>query len=209
MMIVLSAVPASIAFSVVRDRETGVRRAMDLCGLSPAAYWLSTYIVDATLTLVTLFVCLGLYAVFGVAAFTSPTSQRLDATVVLMLLYAAAMPPQTYVLSRVFRSASSAQTTIFLLNVVCVGLMISELNMINIGRNACGSRNPRRFPIAVSMIMGQAAPEAGCKVDGVLRYLYRLLVRPIDEAVVFRVAFRGGLVIWVVLLSLNRPLCVA
>lgn len=27
----------------------------------------------------------------------------------------------------------------------------------------------------VSMIMGQAAPEAGCNVDGVLRYVYRLL----------------------------------
>ena len=176
MMIVVSALPAAAAYGIVRDRETGVRRAMDLCGLSPVAYWLSAWVVDAALTLVTMCVCLGVYAAFGVAAFTSLQSNRLGATATLMALYAAAMPPQTYLLSRAFRSASSAQTSVrgalclcllsplscynfasscsvqvFLINVVCVGLMI------------------------VSMIMGQAAPEAGCNVDGVLRYVYRLL----------------------------------
>lgn len=141
MMIVLSAIPASIAYGVVRDRETGIRRAMDLCGLSPTAYWLTNYVVDALLTLVTLFVCLGLYAAFGVGAFTSLAAHRLEATVVLMVLYAAAMPPQTYVLSRAFRSASSAQTSVFLINVVCVGLMISECWPLR-SQGRCGGNTP-------------------------------------------------------------------
>ncbi len=141
LMIVLCAAPAAIAHAAVRDRETGVRRTMDLAGLSSSAYWLSSWIFDSCTTLLTLSVCLGLFAAFDMAAFTSLISQRLQATISLMVLYCIAMPAQTYALSFAFSSASSAQMGVFLLNIACVGLMI------------------------ISMIMGQAAPMAGCDCE--------------------------------------------
>lgn len=124
-VIAFAFLPASYAIFVVRERETGAKHQQLISGVSLPAYWLATYLWDAASYLIPSGLSILMFVAFGVDAYT--TGEGLTATVLLFLLYGPAVAAQTYCFSYLFKSHSTAQNIVLLLNFLCgLALMITS-----------------------------------------------------------------------------------
>lgn len=144
-VIAFSFIPASFAVFVVKEREVSAKHQQLIGGVSIPAYWLATYAWDCVNYLVPCIVCFFLLVGFN----TLVDDGRWGATLLLLLLFGAAVAPFTYVLSFLFSSHSAAQTSLLVLNLLCMVLLLTSFVMKAIPRT--------------------------CAVDADLRFLYRLL----------------------------------
>jgi ATP-binding cassette, subfamily A (ABC1), member 3 len=145
-VIAFSFIPASFAVFVVRERETGAKHQQLISGVSIPAYWLSTYTWDM---LNYALPCLA--AVILVVAFDIKEllGDSLPATVLLFVSYGFSVAPFTYVLSYLFKSHSTAQTMVLVLNLGCLLLLLAAYIMHLI--------------------------PSTCDTDAALRYVFRLI----------------------------------
>ena len=110
---------------MVRERETGAKHQQLISGVSLPAYWMATYAWDAASYLIPSGLTIVFFLIFGIEAYTK--GESLTATCLLFLLYGPAVAAQTYCLSYLFKSHSSAQNVILILNFVAgLGLMITS-----------------------------------------------------------------------------------
>ena len=124
-VIAFAFLPASYAIFVVRERETGAKHQQLISGVSLPAYWLATYLWDAASYLIPSGLSILMFVAFGVDAYT--TGEGLTATALLFLLYGPAVAAQTYCFSYVFKSHSTAQNIVLLVNFLCgLALMITS-----------------------------------------------------------------------------------
>ena len=124
-VIAFAFLPASYAIFVVRERETGSKHQQLISGVSLPAYWLATFSWDVVSYLIPSGLSIVMFVAFGVDAYT--TGQGLTATALLFLLYGPAVAGQTYCFSFVFKSHSTAQNVVLLLNFVFgLGLMVTS-----------------------------------------------------------------------------------
>jgi hypothetical protein len=121
-------VAPSIIVVLVKEREVGAKHQQMLGGASMFAYWISSYIWDFGVYMITFTVSMTLIRV-------SPTIDALHgdnffAVCLLLLGYGVAMIPFTYCLSFAFKSHSTAQNVVLLLNFIAgLVLMITSFVM--------------------------------------------------------------------------------
>ena len=144
-VIAFSFIPASFAVFVVKEREVAAKHQQLISGVSIPAYWLATYAWDIINYIIPATVCFFLLVGFNQLV----DDGRWKATVLLFFLYGTAVAPFTYVLSFAFSSHSSAQTSLLILNLLCMILLLASFVM-------------------------KAIPGT-CAWDARLRFVYRLL----------------------------------
>ena len=144
-VIAFSFIPASFAVFVVKEREVSAKHQQLISGVSIPAYWLATYAWDCVNYIVPAAVCFFLLVGFNQLV----DDGRWPATVLLFILFGTAVAPFTYVVSFLFSSHSSAQTSLLILNLLCMVLLLASFVM-------------------------KAIP-ATCAWDARLRFVYRLL----------------------------------
>ena len=144
-VIAFSFIPASFAVFVVKEREVAAKHQQLISGVSIPAYWLATYAWDCINYIIPAMVCFFLLVGFNQLV----DDGRWHATLLLFIFYGAAVAPFTYVLSFAFSSHSSAQTSLLILNLLCMVLLLASFVM-------------------------KAIP-ATCVWDARLRFVYRLL----------------------------------
>jgi ATP-binding cassette subfamily A (ABC1) protein 3 len=119
-----SLIPASFAIFVVKEREVKAKHQQMISGVSVLAYWGSSFLFDCLSYFVTAGFSIAVILLFGIDAFT--TGAGLQGTVALFLLYGPAVAAFTYVVSFAFKTHSSAQNGVLLLN-FATGLILSTV----------------------------------------------------------------------------------
>jgi len=114
LILAMAFIPASFTVNVVHERVTKSKHLQLVAGVTPISYWLSTYVWDMVNFLIPTFVCACLFEIFAVEAFTLGSSA---ATLVLLVLYGAAMTPAMYAVSQGFSVPSNAYVVLVCLNV--------------------------------------------------------------------------------------------
>ena len=146
-VISFSFIPASFAVFIVREREINAKHQQLISGVSMVAYWASTYLWDFVNYLPPCIMSIVLIVAFDVRDLIDDGA--LGAVVALFVLYGLSVAAFTYVLSYAFKSHSTAQTVVLILNLFCMILLLA------------------------SFIMQQI--ESTCKADRALRFIYRFL----------------------------------
>ncbi len=146
-VISFSFIPASFAVFIVREREINAKHQQLISGVSMIAYWASTYLWDFINYLPPCIMSIVLIVAFDVRDLIDDGA--LGAVVALFVLYGLSVAAFTYVLSYAFKSHSTAQTVVLILNLFCMILLLA------------------------SFIMQQI--ESTCKADRALRFIYRFL----------------------------------
>ena len=123
-MIGLAFVPAAVAAGVVKEREMGAKHQQRISGVSVAAYWISHYLFDFGLYLVTAFLSIGVYKLYDIEVYVNESDFRVNSLFALYLLFGAAVIPFAYLLSFAFRIHSSAQNTVLVINMVTGAILI-------------------------------------------------------------------------------------
>ena len=146
-VISFSFIPASFAVFIVREREINAKHQQLISGVSMVAYWASTYLWDFVNYLPPCIMSIVLIVAFDVRDLIDDGA--LGAVIALFVLYGLSVAAFTYVLSYAFKSHSTAQTVVLILNLFCMILLLA------------------------SFIMQQI--ESTCKADRALRFVYRFL----------------------------------
>ena len=144
-VIAFSFIPASFVVFIVKEREVAAKHQQLISGVSIPAYWLSAYAWDVVNFAVPGGACFALLVGFNVLV----DDGRGAATAALLVAYGLAVAPFTYVLSFAFASHSAAQTSMLVLNLLCLILLLASFVM-------------------------KAIPST-CAADASLRFVYRLL----------------------------------
>lgn len=147
MVIAFSFIPTSFAVFIVKEREVAAKHQQLISGVSIAAYWLSTYLWDAVNYLVPASISILLFYLYDANELVGDGA--LPATVSVVLLYGLAVASFTYCLTYMFKSHSTAQNVVLMVNLFCLILLL------------------------LSMIMGSVP--STCQIDRDLKYVYRLL----------------------------------
>ena len=100
-------IPSSFILFVVREKENKSKHIQLVSGVTPAAFWLSTFFFDYCCYLVPAGVTIGCFFLFDVPDFT--TGDTLTALILLFALYGSAMCGFCYCISFLFKSHSAAQ----------------------------------------------------------------------------------------------------
>uniref|UniRef100_A0A4W2DCD1 ABC transporter domain-containing protein n=1 Tax=Bos indicus x Bos taurus TaxID=30522 RepID=A0A4W2DCD1_BOBOX len=119
-----SILSASIGSSVVQDRVTGAKRLQHVSGLGYRTYWLTHFLFDMLLYLVSVCLCVSVIMAFQLTAFTF--RENLAATALLLVLFGYATLPWMYLVSRIFSSSDVAFISYISLNFIfglCTMLM--------------------------------------------------------------------------------------
>ena len=117
--------PASVVAFVVKERVTRSKHLQMLSGASPAAYWISTYLVDLCIYQVTtagIMGCFALYSTTSAEIFWSAPASRV-AVFLLVGGFGAGCIPLNYLLSSAFASPGAAQVNAMAFN-VAVGFFV-------------------------------------------------------------------------------------
>uniref|UniRef100_A0A7S1CQA7 ABC transporter domain-containing protein n=1 Tax=Bicosoecida sp. CB-2014 TaxID=1486930 RepID=A0A7S1CQA7_9STRA len=146
MVIAFSFIPTSFAVFLVKEREVAAKHQQLISGVSIAAYWTSTFLWDALNYLVPASISILLFYLYDANELVGGAS--LPATVTVVLLYGLAVASFTYCLTYLFKSHSTAQNVVLMVNLFCLILLL------------------------LSMIMGSVP--STCRVDRDLKYIYRL-----------------------------------
>ncbi|CEO94857.1 hypothetical protein PBRA_003670 [Plasmodiophora brassicae] len=118
-------IPASFAAFVIRERETQVLQQQLVSGVSTTAYWISTWIWDFISVMVPSVVCIALLYAFQVTQLTDDGT--MGPAVLILVLFALAICPFTYIISYFFKDSNSGQTVILFVYIITVsGLLIAH-----------------------------------------------------------------------------------
>jgi len=122
----LSFLPGTFASFIVREREEKFKHLQIICGVSPAAYWISAFLWDFTVYLVPFAICIS-----GLAAFnlSDLVGDAIDATCYCFILFGIAIIPFSYFLSFFFKSHSNAQMFILIFCVIA-GIPLFSVSVI-------------------------------------------------------------------------------
>ncbi|XP_066547508.1 ATP-binding cassette sub-family A member 13-like [Amia ocellicauda] len=97
---------ASLGTAVVRDRVSGQKRLQHVSGLGHSTYWSSNFLFDMVFYLLTVTLCICVFAAFQLTAFTF--RDNLAATALLLALFGFSTLPWMYLMSRWFSSPDVA-----------------------------------------------------------------------------------------------------
>jgi ATP-binding cassette subfamily A (ABC1) protein 3 len=122
-----SFIPASYAIYVVKEREVKAKHQQIISGVSLLAYWVSTFMFDMVTYLIPSLFTIAMVNAFNVEAFSSGAG--LEGTIALFLLYGPAVAAHTYCLSFLFKTHSSAQNFVLIINVIS-GNVLSTVSYV-------------------------------------------------------------------------------
>ena len=140
-------IPASFAVFIVKEREINAKHQQLISGVSIFAYWASTFVWDILNYLLPCFLSVILIVSFGIKDLVQDGA--IGGVIALFVLYGTSVAAFTYVMSYAFKSHSTAQTVVLILNLLCVILLLASFIM-------------------------QQIPST-CKADRGLRFVYRLI----------------------------------
>ncbi|CAE8633225.1 unnamed protein product [Polarella glacialis] len=107
-------IPASFIVYLVHEKVSNGKHQQLLTGVSPAMYWVSSYLWDIVNYMLPLLVCFLLFIVFEVSSYAG---DQLPAMFMLLLCYGLCMTPLMYCLEPVFSVPSTAYVTLICTNI--------------------------------------------------------------------------------------------
>jgi ATP-binding cassette subfamily A (ABC1) protein 3 len=148
LLICMSYIPAAFAQFLVRERELAAKHQQTISGISLPGYWLANFAWDFSTFLVPFSLCLAIFQAFSIADYMSPQMDRLAAFVMLLLGYGGAGTAFTYLLSHAFKSPSSAQAAVAMMNILFFSLVIAAY-VLQLLPNTCTYVPPMRWSLSV------------------------------------------------------------
>eukprot|EP01038_Epipyxis_sp_PR26KG_P005748 gene5748-7937_t len=115
-MIAFCFIPASFATFIVKEREVKAKHQQVISGVSIYAYWLSTYTWDIISYLPTAALVIAVMYAYDISSYTEGVGA--GATAGLIILFGPAIAAQTYLISFLFVSHSTAQIAVMFFNFV-------------------------------------------------------------------------------------------
>ena len=110
-LIPYSYLPATYAAFVVRERAVGAKLQLFASGCQPVAYWLAAFLSEMLNHMLVVFLCMILFAAFGVDVLVG-TADKAGAIFLLLTLYGTAATPLSFCISFLFDSHAAAQVAI-------------------------------------------------------------------------------------------------
>jgi hypothetical protein len=107
-----SFIPAGFVVYIVREKISQEKRLQYVCGVRPFLYWFSSFVWDFIYYMIIIGITIAVISSFGATAYTS-NAKNFGALVLLLILFAWASLPMSYVLSRFFRDIGSAYMMVF------------------------------------------------------------------------------------------------
>ena len=107
-----SFIPAGFVVYIVREKISQEKRLQYVCGVRPFLYWFSSFIWDFVYYMIIIGITIAVISLFGATAYTS-NAKNFGALVLLLILFAWASLPMSYVLSRFFKDVGSAYMMVF------------------------------------------------------------------------------------------------
>jgi ATP-binding cassette subfamily A (ABC1) protein 3 len=131
-LIALAFVPAAYIMFVVKERECGAKHQQLVSGVSLPAYWAANFLYDsAAHALPAALIVLSIWG-FGVGSLTQVDAGKAAALTLSILLYGPSSAALCYALSHAFRSPSTAQAAIVMLNIVSFGAVLVALALTQV-----------------------------------------------------------------------------
>jgi ATP-binding cassette, subfamily A (ABC1), member 1 len=112
----LSFIPASFLVFLLEERESNCKQLQFVSGVRPYIYWTSNFIWDLFNYLIPCTLCILMFVLFNVPAYTSPAN--FSYMICLMFLYGWASIPLMYPLNYIFKMPSTAFVICSCLNVI-------------------------------------------------------------------------------------------
>jgi ATP-binding cassette subfamily A (ABC1) protein 1 len=106
-MFALAYIPAGFLIHLLEERENSFKQLQFISGVKPYIYWLVNYVWDLSNYLLPCLICLILFVVFDVKAYTSSGSS-IACVFLLFFLYGWACIPFMYPMSYLFKTASTS-----------------------------------------------------------------------------------------------------
>jgi ATP-binding cassette subfamily A (ABC1) protein 3 len=148
LLICMSYIPAAFAQFLVRERELAAKHQQTISGISLPGYWLANFCWDFSTFLVPFSLCLVIFQAFSISDYMSAQADRLAAFVLLLLGYGGAGTAFTYLLSHAFKSPSSAQAAVAMLNILFFSLVIAAY-VLQLLPNTCAYVPPMRWSLSL------------------------------------------------------------
>jgi hypothetical protein len=142
-------IPASYGAFVVMERETNSKHIQVICGVNFVSYWFATWLWDMLNYLVPATLSILMIACFGVESLVG--GENLFWTILCVLMYGVSCTSFTYMLTFLFKSATSAQNMLLVMYLFTGGIL--EI---------------------VAIVLG-VLPDTQDLMNNVLIYLFRLL----------------------------------
>jgi ATP-binding cassette, subfamily A (ABC1), member 3 len=108
-MIALMFVPAFWAFTIIKEKEIGAKHLQLISGVSLPAYWLTSWLWDFVSYLPAFVLGLVILYGFNVTALIGSDHHRAAGVIALLLLYGSSSAGFTYLLTFMFKNASTGQ----------------------------------------------------------------------------------------------------
>ncbi|XP_050340755.1 glucosylceramide transporter ABCA12-like [Bactrocera neohumeralis] len=124
-------IPCNTISYIVREKETGARHMQWLSGASVAAYWLSSFVFDFACYVVTEILAMIIFVIFNRTEYIR--KENVGVTITLFLFFGFSAVASSYLLSFFFKSSSTAQTVVLLVNFVFGFLWVTLEEMLAIG----------------------------------------------------------------------------
>uniref|UniRef100_A0A8C4WZM9 ATP-binding cassette, sub-family A (ABC1), member 12 n=1 Tax=Eptatretus burgeri TaxID=7764 RepID=A0A8C4WZM9_EPTBU len=121
---------SKIGSASARERIIGACRLQYIAGVSPTLFWLVTFFFDMLCYLVTVLICLGVFAAFNLPIYTD--DNNLGIVLLLLLLFGFATLPWMYILSGFFKSEEGAIVSFITINIVLGVTTVLSLNLIEL-----------------------------------------------------------------------------
>lgn len=119
--IAFSIVPAFFAYFIVHERDLGAKHQQLISGVDVFAYWISSWMWDTSILILTSLLSMAVFAAFG----TTPglVGNNSGATITLMIVYSGAITSLSYVLSFLFSNRNVAQNVLIISYLLSGGML--------------------------------------------------------------------------------------
>jgi ATP-binding cassette, subfamily A (ABC1), member 12 len=179
-----SFIPAAWASFIVKERECGAKHQQALSGVSISAYWLANFFFDLLLYFIPCFATIGLFYAFALTDVTTSEQGQAQAFYGLFLLFGPSCIGFTYAVTFLFKSHTTAQTSILFANVACVLLFVISNVMSLVSSSACAIDSKLRFVYRLSpgFDLGQGIYQIGQLPSLAVTTQYCFPNDPVDTA---------------------------
>ena len=121
-IIAMAFIPTAVISFIVMEKEREVKNQLVISGVSPSAYWLSHFVFDTLVSVVSTMVAIITFAIYQIDGFTS--GQNLAGSFSLLLLYGPASTAFAYVCSFFFSRQFVAQSFIAIVSFVLGNVLV-------------------------------------------------------------------------------------
>ncbi|TEB16916.1 ABC transporter-like [Perkinsus sp. BL_2016] len=121
-IIAMAFIPTAVISFIVMEKEREVKNQLVISGVSPSAYWLSHFVFDTSVSVVSTMVAIITFAIYQIDGFTS--GQNLAGSFSLLLLYGPASTAFAYVCSFFFSRQFVAQSFIAIVSFVLGNVLV-------------------------------------------------------------------------------------